>query len=82
MTLHIKKTLDNWLLFYLSERRVLAEVAGCKSYFELTEQEISSFERDEYSKFMLVFQMQFGTYEAEHFRCEKEKHHLNEWFSR
>ena len=30
------KTLDNWLHFYLSERRVLAEAAGCQSYFELT----------------------------------------------
>ena len=36
---HIKikgKTLHNWLCFYLSERRVFAEVAGCKSYFALT----------------------------------------------
>ena len=30
------KTLDNWLHFYLSEPRVLAEAAGCKSYFALT----------------------------------------------
>ena len=30
------KTLDNWLHFCLSEPRVLAEAAGCKSYFALT----------------------------------------------
>ena len=29
------KTLDNWLCFYLSERRVLAETAGCKSCLAL-----------------------------------------------
>ena len=36
---HIKikgKTLHNWLHVYLSEPRVLAEAAGCKSCFELT----------------------------------------------
>ena len=39
MQSHIKikgKTLDNWLHFYLSEPRVLAEGAGCKSCFALT----------------------------------------------
>ena len=38
----------------------------------------------EYSEFILAFQLQFGTYEAEseHFRWEKEKRHFNEWFSR
>ena len=37
-----------------------------------------------YSEFILAFQLQFGTYEAEseHFRWEKEKRHLNELFSR
>ena len=37
-----------------------------------------------YSEFILAFQLQFGTYEAEseHFRWEKEKRHFNEWFSR
>ena len=37
-----------------------------------------------YSESILVFQLQFGTYEAEseHFRWEKEKRHFNEWFSR
>ena len=37
-----------------------------------------------YSESILAFQLQFGTYEAEseHFRCEKEKRHFNEWFSR
>ena len=37
----------------------------------------------EYSKFILDFQLQFGTYEAEseHFRWEKEKRHFKEWFS-
>ena len=30
------KTLDNWLHFYLSEPRVLAVAAGCKSCFALT----------------------------------------------
>ena len=37
-----------------------------------------------YSEFILAFQVQFGTYEAEseHFRWEKEKRHFNEGFSR
>ena len=37
-----------------------------------------------YSEFILAFQLQFGTYEAEseHFLWEKEKRHFNEWFSR
>ena len=37
-----------------------------------------------YSEFILGFQLQFGTYEAEseHFRWEKEKRHFNEWFSK
>ena len=37
-----------------------------------------------YSEFILAFQLQFGTYEAEseHFRWEKEKRHSNEYFSR
>ena len=36
---HIKikgKTLHNWLCFFLSERRVLEEIAACRSYFALT----------------------------------------------
>ena len=38
----------------------------------------------EYGEFVLAFQLQFGIYGAggERFRWEKEKHHLNEWFSR
>ena len=39
MQSHIKikeKTLDNWLHFYLSEPRVLAEAAYRKTYFALT----------------------------------------------
>ena len=38
----------------------------------------------EYNKFIPAFQLQFGTYEAESesFQWEKEKHHLNELFSR
>ena len=38
----------------------------------------------EYSEFILGLQLQFGIYEAESepFRREKEKHHLNEWFTR
>ena len=38
----------------------------------------------EYSEFILAFQLQFGTYEAEseYFRWGKEKCHFNEWFSR
>ena len=38
----------------------------------------------ECSEFILAFQPQFGIYEteSERFRWEKEKHHLNEWFSR
>ena len=37
-----------------------------------------------YSEFILAFQLQFGKYEAdsECFQWEKEKHQLNEWFSR
>ena len=46
------KNLDNWLCFYLSERRVLAEVAGYKYYFctdiDLTEHALSSLDRDVY----------------------------------
>ena len=88
-------TLDNWLHFYLSEPCVLAEAAGCKSYFALT---LISQNRDfhiwrdmlmkysslKYGKFILAFQLQFGIYEAngEHFLWEKEKRHFNEWFSR
>ena len=59
---------------------------------DLTEQAFSSVDRDvyikysslEYSEFILAFQLQFGTYEAEseHFRWGKEKRHFNEWFSR
>ena len=35
----------------------------------------------EYNKFILAFQLQFGTYEAEseHFRWEKGKRHFNKW---
>ena len=35
-----------------------------------------------YSDFILAFQLQFGTYEAEseHFRREKEKHHSTSGF--
>ena len=38
----------------------------------------------EYSEFILAFQLQVGIYktESERFRSVKEKHHLNEWFSR
>ena len=37
-----------------------------------------------YGEFILALQLQFGIYEAEseRFRWEKEKHHLNELFSR
>ena len=93
MQSHIKikgKTLDSWLHIYLSEPRVLAEAAGCKSYFALTlisQNRHFHMWRDmlmKYSEFILAFQVQFGTYEAEseHFRWEKEKRHFNEWFSR
>ena len=44
------KNLDNWLCFYLSERRVLAEAAGYKCYFctdiDLIEHAFSSLDRD------------------------------------
>ena len=57
---------------------------------DLTEHAFSSVERDvhevfmEYGESILAFQLQFRIYEAEskRFRWEKEKHHLNEWFSR
>ena len=46
------KTLDNWLCFYLSERRVLAEVCKLQNLFctntDLTEQSFSNMERDVY----------------------------------
>ena len=37
-----------------------------------------------YSEYILAFQLQFGTYEAEteHFRWENEKRHFNEWISK
>ena len=51
-------TLDNWLCFYLSERRVLAEVTGCKSYIctdtDLIAQAFSGVERDVYEVFILA----------------------------
>ena len=51
------KNLDNWLRFYLSERRVLVEVAGCKCYFctdiDLTEYALSSLYRDVYKIFVI-----------------------------
>ena len=88
-------TLDNWFCFYLSEQRVFAEVAGCKSYFALTlirqnrhfqewGEMFMKYSSLKYSEFILAFQLQFGTYEAEseHFQWEKEKRHFNEWFSR
>ena len=94
--MHIKtkgKTLDNWLYFYLSDRRVLAEVAGCRNYFALTliwhnmhfqvwREMFMKYSLLEYSEFILAFQLQFGIHEAENerFWWEKEKHHLNEWF--
>ena len=89
------KTLDNWLHFYLSEPRVLAEAAGCKSCFALTlisqtrhihmwREMLTNYLSLKYSESILGFQLQFGTYEAEseYFRWEKEKRHFNERFSR
>ena len=91
--LHIKikgGTLDNWLHFYLSEPRVLAEAAGCKSCFALTlisqtrhihmwRDMLMNYLSLKYSESILAFQLQFGTYEAEstHFRWEKEKMPFN-----
>ena len=79
------KTLDNWLHFYLSESRVLAEAAGCKSYFALTlisqnrhfhmwRDMLMKYSSLKYSEFVLAFQLQFGAYEteSEHFRWEKK----------
>ena len=70
-----------WFRFYLSEPRVLAEAAGCKSYFALTpilqnkhfhmwRDLLMKYSSLKYSEFILAFQVQFGTYEAEsgHFR--------------
>ena len=54
----------------------------------MTEQAFSSMERDVYEifiiEFIIAFQLQFGTIEAEseQFRREKGKRHFNEWFSR
>ena len=96
--MHIKikgKTLDNWLCFYLSEPRILAEAAGCKSCFALTlisqtrhihmwTDMLINYLPLKYSKSILAFQLQFGTYEAEskYSRWEKERRHFNEWFLR
>ena len=79
----------------MSEPRVLAEAAGCKSYFALTltsqnrqfhmwRDMLMKYSSLKYSEFILAFQVQFGTYEAEseHFRWEKEKRHFSERFSR
>ena len=70
----------------MSEPRVLAEAAGCKSYFALTlisqnrhfhmwRDMLMKYSSVKYSEFILAFQVQFGTYEAEseHFRWGKEK---------
>ena len=75
MQSHIKikgKTLGNWLHFYLSEPRVLAEAAGCKSCFALTlnsqtrhihmwRDMLMNYLSLKYSKSILAFQLQFGT---------------------
>ena len=74
-----------------TEPRALAEAAGCKSYFALTlisQNRHFHIWRDmlmkssslKSSKFILAFQLQFGTYkaESEHFGWEKEKRHFNE----
>ena len=79
----------------MSKRRVLAEVVGCESYFartlisqnrnfKVSIEMFINYSSSEYSEFILAFQLQFGTFEAEseHFRWEKEKRHCNEWFSR
>ena len=76
-----RKTLDNWLHFYLPEPRVLAEPAGCKSCFALTlisqnrhfhmwRDMLMKYLSLKYSESILAFQLQFGTHEAEseHFR--------------
>ena len=81
--------------FLVSEPRVLAEAAGCKSCFALTlisqnrhfhmwRDMLMKYLSLKYGESILAFQLQFGTYEAEseHFRWEKEKCHFNEWFSR
>ena len=83
------------IYFNLAEQRVLEEAAGCKSYFALTlirqnrdfqayREMFTKYLSLEDNEFILAFQLQFGTYEAEieHFRWEKEKRHFNEWFSR
>ena len=70
------KTLDNWLHFYLSEARVLAEAAGSKSCFALTvilqtrhihmwRDMLMNYLSLKYNESILAFQLQFGTYEAE-----------------
>ena len=79
----------------MSEPRVLAEDAGCKSCFALTlisqimhihmwRDMLMNYLSLKYSESILAFQLQFETYEAEseHFRWEKEKRHFNKWFSR
>ena len=60
MQLHIKikgKTLGNWLHFYLSEPRVLAEAAGLQKLLctgtDFTEQAFSHVERHAYEVFIL-----------------------------
>ena len=58
--MHIKikgMTLNNWLHFYLSEPRVLAEAAGCKSCFctgiDFSDQAYSHVERHAYELFVV-----------------------------
>ena len=80
-----RKTLDNWLHFCLSELRVLAEDAGCKSCFALAlisqtrhihmwRDMLMNYLSLNYIESILAFELQFGTYEAEseHFRREKK----------
>ena len=83
-------TCTNWLCFYLSERHVLAEAAGCKSYFALTliwqnrhfqvwREMIMKYSSLNHSEFIPAFQLQFGIYKT--LSMGKEKCHFNEWFS-
>ena len=53
-------------------------------HFQVWREILIEYSSLEYSEFILAFQLQLGTYDAEseNFRWEKEKRHFNEWFSR
>ena len=87
-----EKNLENGFFFYLSEltcfgRSCRLQMLFCTTliwqnrHFQVCMEMFVKYSSLEYGEFILAFQLQFGTYEAEseHFRWEKEKRHFNEW---